>query len=387
MKKILFVTRQMEMGGVEVSLINLLNIIDYSKYDVTLLLEKAQGPLLERIPSQVHISEIKFNSISAYKLVELDEKIDLLHHLYFRGLLSRCRKNKEGYDCPNFYMAMKLSSTDLISDSFDAAIDFHGYGYFTTIFMLNKICAKKYITLIHDEKMDWLSNISSVVDKIDYYFCVSNSCAKKLLERIPHIRNKIAIFPNVIDTNYILQMSKKPQTEIPDGETNVMVSVGRLEWQKGFDIAVEAARILKQNNVTFSWYIIGEGSYKEQLSHKITEYNLQNNVFLLGLKDNPYPYMRRADYYIQTSRHEGYGIAICEARVLQKQIISTDIPCVREQCTKEDCIVFCKLNADSIANTIQSVLNNSSHNNTSQMNRDLSFEFNNKQLEIIDKML
>ena len=102
--------------------------------------------------------------------------------------------------------------------------------------------------------------------------------------------------------------------------SNTIVSVGRLSNEKGFDLAVEASKILKDKNINFRWYFIGDGNQREALEQKIKSYQLQNHVLLLGLKDNPYPYIKKAKIYAQTSRFEGKSIAIDEAKILRKPI-------------------------------------------------------------------
>ena len=383
MKKILFVARRMDMGGVEIGLLNLLSIIDYTKYDVTLLLEKAQGVLLDRIPRQVHLVEIRFDSIAAYKLVELDEKIDFVHYLQFKLLFLHCVKNKENYDCSTYYVAMEHSSTNL-TEEFDLAIDYHGYGFFTTIFMLHKIHAKKYATFIHDETMVWLKNIASIKDKIDYYFCVSQSCAELVKYNMPCFGHKIKIFRNVIDVSGILNKAREPQKEIKTDEENVLVSVGRLEWQKGFDIAVEAAKMLVDQKIKFKWYVIGTGTCWDLLKNNIYKYNMEDIFVLLGLKENPYPYMKRADFYVQTSRHEGYGLAICEARILGKTIITTDIPCVREQCTESDVVYYCETTPEGISKTIKEAIKNPISVKASGLS--IKESINDEQLKLLDEL-
>ena len=109
-----------------------------------------------------------------------------------------------------------------------------------------------------------------------------------------------------------------------------IVSVGRLVYQKGFDIAIEVCKKLKEENVKIRWYVIGDGEEKNNLKKKIKEYNLENIFYLVGADVNPYKWMNIADIYIQPSRFEGYGITVEEAKCLTKPIIASDIPEFRE---------------------------------------------------------
>ena len=326
MKKILILSRRMDIGGVEISLLNLLKSFDYSKFDVTLLLQEKKGVLLEKIPREVSIKEMHFKRKEYLKLVQLDVHLALFKELKFKILAAKC-KHASG-DNPFFYKALDYCTADL--EEYDVAIDYHGYGYFTTIFMVNKVKAKKYATFIHDDKIDWMENLRSIRQKIDYYFCVSKACESRIKEKYPDLSNKTKLFYNIVDINKIKHLSEEPQTDIANDTENVLVTVGRLEWQKGYDFLLEVAELLKKH-IDYCWYIIGNGSWMERLRKNIKVKGLTHHVFLLGAKENPYPYIKRADVYVQTSRHEGYGLAVCEARILCKPIVSTDLPCIREQ--------------------------------------------------------
>lgn len=326
MKKVLIISRRMDIGGVEISLLNFLKSFDFSRFEITLLLQEAKGALLDRVPKQVTIKEMHFKGDEYLKLVQLDMKLPIIKELKFKIIAAKCKKTNS--DNAFFYKALDYCQADL--SEYDLAIDYHGYGYFTTIFMMNKVKAKKYITFIHDDKMDWMANIKSIQERIDYYFCVSKSCADHMKKEFPELSSKIRIFYNIIDENRIKHLANCKQEEIPNNVENVLITVGRLEWQKGYDFLLKVASELKKD-INFKWYIIGSGSWKNRIQQQIKASQLEEYVYLLGSKTNPYPYVKRADVYVQTSRHEGYGIAICEARVLCKPIISTDLPCVREQ--------------------------------------------------------
>ena len=120
--------------------------------------------------------------------------------------------------------------------------------------------------------------------------------------------------------------------EQPDGlSQSAVISVGRLETVKGFDLAIEAARILKEKNIAFHWSIIGEGTERANLQNMIERYDLKDHVTLLGLKDNPYPWIRTAQIFVQSSRYEGKSIAVDEAKILAKPIVLTNFSTAKDQ--------------------------------------------------------
>ena len=131
-----------------------------------------------------------------------------------------------------------------------------------------------------------------------------------------------------------------------------LVTVGRLTIQKGYDIAIDAARILKEKNLIFKWYFIGEGPERIKLEKMIEEYYLQDNVILKGMQINPYKYINDADIYVQTSRFEGYCITLAEARMLDKPIVTTDFDVVHDQIKHEENGLIVEMNPESIVDAI-----------------------------------
>ena len=136
-----------------------------------------------------------------------------------------------------------------------------------------------------------------------------------------------------------------------------LLTVGRLEYQKGYDLLLEVAKLLKDAAIEFKWYIIGTGSLYENISKEIRVRELSNNVILLGMKENPYPYFLKCDIYVQPSRHEGYGIAIAEARILEKPIIVTNLDCVREQIKDSENGLLCEFDKIDFYNKIKLLIN------------------------------
>ena len=118
-----------------------------------------------------------------------------------------------------------------------------------------------------------------------------------------------------------------------------ILTVGRLYREKGQDIIPEVARQLKREGYDFKWYLIGEGSIRKEIEKKIEEYELKDTVILLGTKTNPYRFYKDATIYVQTSRHEGFGITIAEAKVFKLPIVSTDVAGAREQLKEKNEII------------------------------------------------
>ena len=342
MKKILISVSELDCGGTEVSLISLLKNLDENKYDITLLLARKRGVYLSRIPSYVKIIEIPFIKESNRYYISNDNSItknifNKIRIKVIRKVLTKIdtvlKKIDYKYDLQYNFI---LKKTDILVDNYDLAIDYLGYGYFQSAYIGNKVNAKHKLMWIHDERLDAISKVRCYFDKYSHFFGVSQSCADIFSKTFPEVQGKVSVFHNIIDGKEVLKKSYQKISSNLFLENNFnLVTVGRLEWQKGYDLALEVAKELDKKNIKFIWYILGEGSCRKELEEKINLYKLNEKIILLGRVDNPYPYIKECNLYIQPSRHEGYGLAIAEARILNKCVLATDLGCVREQIKDE----------------------------------------------------
>lgn len=127
-----------------------------------------------------------------------------------------------------------------------------------------------------------------------------------------------------------------------------VLSVGRLSKQKGFDLAIEAARILKEKGFHFKWFIIGSGKLEKELKQKVLKFNIDDYIEFLGKRENPYPYILNCDILVQPSRYEGKSVVLDEAKILCKPIVVTNYPTVIDQINEKEGLVT-EISADEIA--------------------------------------
>ena len=116
--------------------------------------------------------------------------------------------------------------------------------------------------------------------------------------------------------------------------------------------------LLKNKKIDFVWYIIGEGAERNALEQQIIQNELTSCVVLLGIKENPYPYIKQTTIFVQPSRYEGKSIAIDEAKLLLKPIIVTNFSTVKDQIEHNVTGIIAEINSESIANAIENLLSN-----------------------------
>jgi len=389
MRKILIAIPFLHSGGVEVSLIRFLDEICKNKDNqIDLLMLKKTGMYLNSVPNNVNIKEVKYvNQLYDYnnKIRDINKYkgSEKLKFLFYRTILKFYLKTN---NYQKYYQKI-LKYVEIIPSSYDLAIDWHGYGHFMTAVVADKVKAAKKAMWIHDEKNKWMSKIWYWRDKFDKIYCVGQAVKDNLLLNFPVLKSKTDVFYNIIDYNGIRKKSLEKCDFTFDKSVINIITVGRIEWQKGYDVAIETAKILKDKNFSFKWYFVGSGSLENELKRKVTYYELDNNIEFLGVLNNPFPYIKMADLYVLTSRHEGYCLATLEAKILGKIIIATDIPSNREQIKNNQNGILCKLDSQLFAKKIIEISNNDELKNIisdNLKNENFDFTF---QLEKIYKLM
>lgn len=360
-KNILFVINNLHCGGAEKGLISLLETIDYSMYNVDLFLFKHEGLFFNKIPKQVNLLEEPYE----YQYFDMSIKtaindsikkgrIDIAFSRVCAGYIFNVEKNRAR--CEQRVWKYISKSLKNINKQYDVAI---GYLEKNPIFFcIDKVNANKKIGFIHNDydKLGMDPNIDiEYFDKLDHIVTVSEECANVLKQRFPMYKKKIEVMYNIVSPNVINNMSLE---SIDFSEKGIkLVSVGRLNNQKGFEMAVEACKFIIESGYDVKWYVLGEGEERSKLEQRIKENNLQEIFILLGMKENPYPYIREADIYVQPSRFEGKSIAIDEAKILHKPIVVTNFSTAKDQIRNEENGLIVDMNSQSIFEGIKKLIN------------------------------
>lgn len=374
MKKILFVMNTMGRAGAERALIALMNTLPKEKYEISLLSLVNRGEMFQEVPEHVQIlnrkpdtrSVLSFGGTLAlikttlccffYKL----RGFSLIRFLY-RNLKRQIKTRHIQLD--KLLWRVIAKGTPAPKEEFDLAVAYLEGA--STYFVADAVHARKKASFIHIDyqKAGYHPSLDlDAYDKINQIFSVSREAGESFLKVYPMYRDKLKLFRNIIDVERIRSLSQQEISQdslfVSSSATYKLLTVGRLNYQKAFDIAIPALKLLRSRGMDIDWFVLGEGSLERELRVQIRDAGLQNHFFLLGSKQNPYPYYRKADLYIHATRFEGKSIAIEEAQVLGKAIIASDCTGNREQITPGENGILIPLSAENIADSVEDLLNN-----------------------------
>jgi len=348
-KNVLFFIESLQCGGAEKSIISLLPLLDYSKMDVDLLLLKRGGIFEQYVPKDVHI--IEFNQRVHPWLFKIYQTLFSLRLRWNRLIV------KKEHGAETRWKVMQHAYTPT-AKHYDVAIAYQQG--FPTYYIAGNVHAKKKIAWANVDltKAGYNASFNSTYYySYDTIVAVSDNLKDMLADDGFVCTEKIVVIKDILNVALIREMAALPQHEIQTADLN-LVTVGRMVYQKGYDIAVNTADIIRQRGLKFHWYFVGDGAMRSMIDGLIQEKHLEDNVILLGEKANPYPYMAAADIYVQTSRFEGFGITLAEARILGKPVISTNFPVVHDQIIDGKNGLIAEMNAESIAQQIMRIVNN-----------------------------
>ena len=364
-KKLLFVNESLVLAGGEKSLIALLSKLDPNKYEIDLQLFKYGKELDAFIPEHVNILPplpyTQFVTKGWFK--NIGTLINLSTIGFFISKLTYSINIRRGaYNHPEksqIYWKAAANSLTVSNKKYDVAIAY-AQGI-PTYYVIDKTEAKRKIAWVNTN-VDFppLNKIfqKSYYKKYDVIVPVSEITKEHLNNVFPQLRSKYYTIYDMIDYASILNMASLKTVNFNKKIFNIL-TVSRLnQYMKGFDITLQVCKILKERGVIFHWYVLGEGSYREKIQEFVAVNKLESFITLLGTNSNPYPYYKSADLYVQTSRKEGFGISIAEARLLNLPVVTTRFDTVFMQMVHGKNGLVVDINATAVANAIELLMKN-----------------------------
>ena len=300
MKKIIFFSVNMHIGGMEKALVDLLNELAKKNYDVTLVLEKKEGILLRQIDKRITIREYK---VCTGGSVLIRKVKNFLHRTIWTA------KNRGKYDFSCAYATYSVIGTRLaLAASANSSIYIHS-DYFD-VYRGNREEIKKFFDELH-------------LEDFRHTIFVSNESRDKLQRVYPSIEEKGVVIDNLIDADKILKLSAD-KVPLEKAGNKTFLFVGRLEEEsKRLTRLLKAFSTAYQKDGRIHLSIIGDGIDRDLCRKFIHELHLENAVVMLGKKENPYPYIKAADCVLLTSDYEGYPVIYSECLILQTPVITT----------------------------------------------------------------
>lgn len=207
--------------------------------------------------------------------------------------------------------------------------------------LISKLKKPKKIQWIHTDYAAWsgfsewtrmvTKKDSEVFRRFDVIVALSEHCKEGLVKKIPSVDRKVIVIPNLVNIKEIRKKAEESsQIKFPEVDYK-FITVGRIDREKNFEGVLKVCKKLRDDDIDYCWFIVGDGPMKKNVEQKIKEYNLNEYVKILGRLENPYPIMKRCDYFVLLSTYEGTPVTIDECAVLEVPVIATSVGGIREQ--------------------------------------------------------
>ncbi len=363
-KRILIIIESLKIGGSEKSCVAFLKALPENKYDVDLILLSCEGLLLKQLPTWVNI----IPSPHAYACLvhRLKEwRFYIVHSpLFWIKKALRTWKVKYHPDSDmniiqGLYQQWK-SDLPVLEKKYDVAI-----GYlegFCNYIVSEKIYANRKILWIHNNYDDL--GYSPTFDaeyfaNVNVIATMSPGARECLQQNFPNLSDRIWFIENITDAETVRNMSIQhiSEKELIRFDGLRIVSCGRLAPQKAYERAIEAAFLLQKKGIPFKWVIVGDGPERKKLEHLKNSMAVDESFYLIGLRENPYPYMKWADMLVVTSNYEGRSMAIDEAKILGTPVITTNYATAVDAVEHEQTGLICDMTPEAIADAIVRLYN------------------------------
>lgn len=356
-KKLIFVTEALWLGGLEISLINILENLDYKLYDVTVLALRNYQDLAFRIPKQCELliadrqNNASFSEPYRYRriygLMEEPQNATKFRRFIWKVL---CLILK----APESILWANYIKNRMAGEKYDTAVIYDNRTAETAV---RAIHASRYLMFYHQGIMSHAYHDIFGWKKAEKIIAVSEPIAHRLKSFMPKYADKVIAINNLLDVESVKQKSMESADVQFDNTQINIVSCGRLSREKGMHIALDACAKLKERGLTnFSWYFIGGGREEANLQQQIDNLQIGDCAFLLGQKDNPFPYMRQADLFVQTSLFESYGLSLAEAMILGLPVVSTRTDGAVALSRNGELGLLCDIDPVSVADAVASLL-------------------------------
>lgn len=369
MKKLLFVINTLGGGGAERALVALLGRLkDREDCRISLYVLLPQGRLAGEIPEGIRLLNRRLDPrpvldragrrALAWKTAAmllrngaLPEKLRRLRHAW-RELRGQGRFQPDKLLWP----ALALGG-ERFGEEFDLAVAWIEGG--SAYYVADHVRARRKAAVIHvDHRSAGYTRglDGDCWERFDRIFAVSGETRERFLEVYPEYAARTGVLPSLIDQERIRRLAREPGGFADGWQGLRILTVGRLTYQKAYDVAIDAMKLLKDRGYPVRWYVLGEGELRGSLQKKLAALGLTGDFLLLGAVENPYPYYAQADLYVHATRFEGRSIAIQEAQTLGCAVVASDCGGNRQQVEDGVDGRLCPLTPEGIAAAVGALL-------------------------------
>ncbi len=354
-KKLIFITQALWFGGIETALVNLLRRLDEEKYDITVLILRKERDLASRLPESCRLivgdreEAVSFQAPYRWaRLFHLTEEAadpSLLHRAVM--WLVPAIKWVENR------LYIRYIRRNLPEETYDTAIIYSDVAAETAVRAVN---ARKFLMVYHHGAMRRVYHDTIGYRKSEAILTVSKIQEQKLRAFRPEFAEKMQTVHNLTDVLAIREKGNATLDAAFAQDRFHIVTCGRISPEKGMDLAVQACAKLIGKGYPIHWWLVGGGPAEEDVKQEIRRVGMQEHITITGMQANPYPYIRRADLYVQPSRFEGYPMSILEALILGRPIVSTDNGGAGEILRDGVTGILCPICAEGIASAVEALL-------------------------------
>ncbi|MCF2640069.1 glycosyltransferase [Fusobacterium varium] len=358
-KNVIIRSGSLRMGGLERVLIEVLQNIDKKKYNLTLVVDDDCGE--DNIFEKDIPKEIPYYFLKPQKLIEKTNYYKSRRKNILYKLMYNIYMNIETYikskNLKN--LIKKLGKIDVFID-YDAGATKY----------IENIEADKKVVWIHNSIPNLKKSESKIkrfgkrLEKYNKIIAICDEMKEELTDIYPNLKERIIRIYNPFNFSRVLNL-KDDLSELNEKDRNLLkedycIAISRLDTvQKDYKTLLKAFQILKSKGIDKKLYIVGDGPSKEEIKNMIKEYDLIEEVKLLGRFKNPYIWLNNADFFIHSSKYEGFGLVLIEAAILDKLVISSNCPVGPTEILEngKSGILFNVGESEELAEKIEKVLN------------------------------
>lgn len=364
-ESLLFFLINMNLGGTERSFLNLLSELP-NHYSIDLLLLENYGELLKDIPDNVQVHILK-NNVEINEFLKLGNRGFAFKELkrgrffsFLKNIIVWLLLKFKLIKHPFYGVSQYIKS---LEQSYDHAIAFAGIHNFIAYYTLRYIRAEKKFLWIHFDvtKIGFNTDFANYFyDKFQKIICVSELVRANLAKSLQiNVDSKLRVVHNILYIEEIETKSSEKDDILWDSGVVNVLTVSRLAVEKGHADFLPVIQKLKQKELNFKWWIIGDGKERQRIEHIIRELQLTDHVEVLGKKENPFPYYKACDVYLQPSKYEGHCVSIIEAKYFNKPIVSNNFAGIADEIENDYNGLICDMNFDSQYEALEKVIENS----------------------------